>query len=683
MSAAQPAVAPKKFRFDRQLWQRFVEVAQPYFYPPGPRSSAQFLFLVLNQLVFVVAFTFFFIVVLALLGFQFVPQFFEGFAKEIIYLKFLGGLGNTPAEILQGLTRFVPFYIFLALILMSAGIFFAYRHKLKGREKQWSILGVLLFLSFIVSSLNVLISYVFRFIDNALNKKDPAMFWSFLTVYGITLVVAIPILVGYSYARQKLSLFWRSWLTTTFLDGYFQNRAYYELDSNAANTGIDNPDQRITEDIKSFTITVLDLLLDVLSSVLDLVAFVGILYIISQSLTLGLVGYVAIGTALAVVIGTKLIQLNFDQLRLEGDFRYGMVHVRDNAESIAFYQGEKLERNQVEGRLGKAIKNYDLLIIWFAFLNVFQSAYKYFARLVPYIIVAPLYFAGKVDFGTIGQGIFAFSMVLDAMSVITNRIKDIAAFSASIERLGTLFERFGLKVDHADNDYLRYSPAERIKNLPFTHFKIDQLTLRTPNAEQTLFQNLSFELESSQSLLVVGASGRGKSSLLRAIAGLWRNGSGTIESPDFQEALFLPQTPYMLLGSLREQLVYPNRRPDITDQEIQTALTNVNLADLIDRMAGLDNEKDWATVLSIGEQQRLAFARILLSRPKYVILDEATSALDVTNERRLYEMLQGLDITYISVGHRPSLVDYHQRVLDLGAANGWQLLEAKAYQFAQ
>jgi vitamin B12/bleomycin/antimicrobial peptide transport system ATP-binding/permease protein len=675
MSAAQPAVAPKKFRFDRQLWQRFVEVAQPYFYPPGPRSSAQFLFLVLNQLVFVVAFTFFFIVVLALLGFQFVPQFFEGFAKEIIYLKFLGGLGDTPAEILQGLIKFVPFYIFLALILLSSGIFFAYRHKLQGREKQWSILGLLLFLSFIVSSLNVLISYVFRFIDNALNKKDPAMFWSFLTVYGITLVVAIPILVGYSYARQKLSLFWRSWLTTTFLDGYFQNRAYYELDSNSANTGVDNPDQRITEDIKSFTITVLDLLLDVLSSVLDLVAFVGILYIISQSLTLGLVGYVAIGTALAVVIGTKLIQLNFNQLRLEGDFRYGMVHVRDNAESIAFYQGEKLERNQVEGRLGKAIKNYDLLIIWFAFLNVFQSAYKYFARLVPYVIVAPLYFAGKVDFGTIGQGIFAFSMVLDAMSVITNRIKDIAAFSASIERLGMLFERFSQRVDSADNDH--------IKNLPFTHFKVDQLTLRTPNAEQTLFQNLSFELESSQSLLVVGASGRGKSSLLRAIAGLWRNGSGTIESPSFQEVLFLPQTPYMLLGSLREQLVYPNRRSDITDQEIQTALTNVNLADLIDRMGGLDNEKDWSTVLSIGEQQRLAFARILLSRPKYAILDEATSALDVTNERRLYEMLQGLDITYISVGHRPSLVDYHQRVLDLGAANGWQLLEASAYQFAQ
>jgi putative ATP-binding cassette transporter len=677
MSAAQPAVAPKKFRFDRQLWQRFIEVAQPYFYPPGPRSSSQFLFLVLTQLVFVVAFTFFFIVVLALVGFQFVPKLFAGFTKEIIYLKFLSGLGKTPAEILQGLLSFTPFYIFLALIILSAGIFFAYRNKLKGREKQWLILGILLFLAFIVSSLNVLISYVFRFIDNALNGKNPELFWENLWIYGITLVIAIPILIAFRYTRRRLALFWREWLTTSFLDSYFQDRAYYELDSNAANTDIDNPDQRITEDVRAFTVTVLDLILDILNSVLDLVAFTGILYSISKELTLGLAGYVSIGTLLAVSIGTKLIKLNFNQLRFEGDFRYGMVHVRDNAESIAFYQGESLERRQVEGRLGQTIKNYNFLIIWLAFLDIFQYAYNYFARLVPYLIVAPLYFAGKVDFGTIGQGIFAFQMVLGALSLIPTRIQDISSFAASIERLGMLNERFDRQAAHISAE------GERIKNLPFTHFKIDQLTLRTPNAEQTLFQNLSFELESSQSLLVVGASGRGKSSLLRAIAGLWRNGSGTIESPDFQEVLFLPQTPYMLLGSLREQLVYPNRRPDITDQEIQTALTNVNLADLIDRMAGLDNEKDWATVLSIGEQQRLAFARILLSRPKYVILDEATSALDVTNERRLYEMLQGLDITYISVGHRPSLVDYHQRVLDLGAANGWQLLEASAYQFAQ
>ncbi|WP_245894151.1 SbmA/BacA-like family transporter [Chamaesiphon polymorphus] len=404
MTAVPQSQPSLKFRFDRQLWQRLVEIAQPYFYPPGARSSRQFLFLILTQLVFVVSFTFFFVVALSLIGFQFAPQFFAGLVNQIIYLKFLSSLGKSSLEIFQNLLTFLPAYIFLVLLIASGGIFYAYRHKLQGREKQWLILGLLLFLAFIVSSLNVLISYVFRFIDNALNGRDPKVFWEFLWVYGITLVVAIPILIGYRYTRRKLALFWRAWLTNTLLKDYFSNRSYYELDSNAANTDIDNPDQRITEDVNSFTTTVLDLILDILNSVLDLIAFTGILYSISTELTFGLVGYVSIGSILAIWIGTKLIKINFNQLRLEGDFRYGMVHVRDNAESIAFYQGETLERNQVEGRLSRAIRNYDLLIIWFALLDIFQYAYNYFARLVPYLIVAPLYFAKKVEFGTIGQG---------------------------------------------------------------------------------------------------------------------------------------------------------------------------------------------------------------------------------------------------------------------------------------
>ncbi|WP_404790995.1 ABC transporter ATP-binding protein/permease [Altericista sp. CCNU0014] len=675
MSAVDSSVVPQRFRFDRKLWARFVEVAQPYFYPPEANSSRQFFFLIATQLVFVVAFTFFFVVALALIGFQFNPKFFAGLTKQIIYLQFLSGLGKNSTEIFQSLLRYPASYVFLALLLLSSGVFYAYRRKLKGREKQWLILGLLLFLAFIVSSLNVLISYVFRFIDNALNAKDPNVFWEFLTVYGIVLVVAIPILIGYRYTRRKLALFWREWLTNTFLNGYFKDRTYYELDSNAANTDIDNPDQRITEDIRSFTVTILDLILEILNSVLDLIAFTGILLSISRELTLGLVGYVSIGTVLAIVIGTKLIALNFNQLRLEGDFRYGMVHVRDNAESIAFYRGEGLERGQVEGRLGRAIRNFDFLIIWLAFLDIFQYAYNYFARLVPYLIVAPLYFVGKVDFGTIGQGIFAFQMVLGALSLIPSRIQDISSFAASIERLGMLFERFRHPAAGGSTD-------GGIQNHLSTHFKINDLTLRTPNAEQTLFQNLFFELEPPHSLLVVGTSGCGKSSLLRAIAGLWRNGSGTVEGPDYHEVLFLPQTPYMLLGTLREQLIYPNLRENITDTEIQEALRIVNLEDLSDRMGGLDAEKDWAAVLSQGEQQRLAFARILLNQPKYVILDEATSALDVPNERRLYQLLQSLNITYISVGHRPSLVDYHQKVLELGVEDSWQLQSAETYRFA-
>ncbi|NJN32385.1 MAG: ABC transporter ATP-binding protein/permease [Synechococcales cyanobacterium RM1_1_8] len=717
MAASAPsAPALPKFRFDRKLWQQFIEVAQPYFYPVEPGSTRRFLVLLGLQLVLVMGFTFFVVVGLALLGLQFFADFFKRMIDDINFLEFLKAYITNPnpdptaefsvasltdvsgqalsGQILGGLIQSPIFYVALGALILGLGAFYLLRRKLKQRGLQWFLLGILLFLAFVVSGLNVVISYAFRFIDNSFVKFAEAKgdtaaqeiaqgeFWQFLIVYGVILVAAIPILIGYVYLRQKLALFWRKWLTNRFLSKYFQDRSYYELDSNAANTAIDNPDQRITEDINAFTVTVLDFLLDVLGSILDLIAFTGILYGISKQLTLGLAGYVGIGTLLAIIIGTRLIKINFDQLRLEADFRYGMVHVRDNAESIAFYRGEELENQQVAGRLKNAIRNFDLKIIWLAYLGVFQRAYNYFARLVPYAIVAPLFFAGTVDFGVIGQGVFAFTMVLSALSLITNRIQEISAFAASIERVGTLYEHFEADTSGSRGD--RALP-QQIQTHLSTQFKINDLTLRTPNGEQTLFQHMNLTLEPQEQLLIVGPSGCGKSSMMRALAGLWKNGSGSIERPDNSEILFLPQKPYMLLGTLREQLIYPNMREAVGDREITEALTLVNLEALPDRVGGLDSEKDWPTVLSLGEQQRLAFARILLNQPKYVMLDEATSALDVANERRLYELLRSLDILYISVGHRPNLKDYHRKVLEIGSTNGqgWSVMAAADYRFLE
>ncbi|NJR70411.1 MAG: ABC transporter ATP-binding protein/permease [Synechococcales cyanobacterium CRU_2_2] len=712
--SSSPNPAPKKFRFDQKLWRQFIDVAQPYFYPVEPYSTRRFLTLLTLQLVLVMGLTFFMVVGLALLGLQFFADFFKRMIDDVNFLGFLKNYVTNPnpdpdaefklasltdvsgqvlsGQIIGGLVQSPVFYLALGALVIGFGAFYVTRRKLKQRWLQWFLLGVLLFLAFVVSGLNVVISYAFRFIDNSFVKFAEAKgdsaagelakgeFWQFLTVYGIILLIAIPILISYVYLRQKLALFWRKWLTNRFLSKYFKDRAYYELDSNAANTEIDNPDQRITEDIYSFTVTVLDFLLDILGSILDLIAFTGILYGISKQLTLGLAGYVTLGTVLAVVIGTRLIKINFDQLRLEADFRYGMVHVRDNAESIAFYRGEELENQQVSDRLKNAIRNFDLKIIWLAYLGVFQRAYNYFARLVPYAIVAPLFFAGTVEFGVIGQGVFAFSMVLSALSLITNRIQEISAFAASIERVGALYEHLETETEGARGS----SEQQTITTHLAPQFRIQDLTLKTPNGEQTLFQNLSLTLEPDESLLIVGASGCGKSSMMRALAGLWKNGSGTIERPDNSEILFLPQKPYMLLGTLREQLVYPNMRSNVADREIQAALTLVNLEHLPERVGGLGIERDWPSVLSLGEQQRLAFARILLNQPKYVMLDEATSALDVPNERRLYELLRSLDILYISVGHRPSLRDYHRKVLEICVGEqGWQVSSAEAYRFQE
>lgn len=659
-----------RFRFDRQLLNRFIEIAQPYFYPTkGPASTLTFVGLLATILILVVALMFFLVVGLTKAG-------------EVVFTDFFTQLAAQLVERVNRLTTSAALPV-AAVALASCALTFALQYRtLRRHWRQWSMLSLLLFLAFVVNGMNVTLSYIFRIIDNALNQREGPLFWQFLFIYAGVIVLAVPVIALYHYVRRKLALHWRKWLTKLFLRRYFRNRAYYNLNSNAVNTEIDNPDQRITEDIKAFTEVTLSFLLDILDSVLALISFTAVLYSISKVLTLGLLVYATVGAAIAVAVGQRLIRINYDQLRLEADFRYGMVHVRDNAESIAFYRGEPLEQQQVRQRLLAAINNADLLILWNSIITLLQRGYNYFTRIVPYLIVAPLYLSGQTDFGTIGQATLAFRLILDAVSVITNRIEEIARFAASISRLGAFYEcidpDIGQGVGCAP---LPLASQFEIETRMAPQLSIVDVTLRTPNAEQTLIEHLSLDAEDCNQLLVVGPSGCGKSSLLRAIAGLWTNGSGTIYRPDIGELLFLPQQPYMLLGTLRDQVVYPRTPSKVTDQAIYRALKRVNLAELPSRVGGLDQVRDWPTLLSLGEQQRLAFARILVTRPQYVILDEATSALDVTNERHLYELLNHMQIGYLSVGHRPSLVSYHNNVLALSAGSKWHFSSANSYVF--
>lgn len=506
-----------------------------------------------------------------------------------------------------------------------------------------------------------------RFIDTALNGKDAAVFWQFLWIYGIVIVVAIPIIVAYRYLRQKLGLLWREWLTEHFLGRYFKQRAYYRLDSNSAHTLIDNPDQRITQDIQSFTSVTLDFILDILDSILTLISFSAILYNISKALTWGLLAYAVFGTGIAILIGTRLIRINYEQLRLEANFRYGLVRVRDNAESIAFYRGEGLERQQVTNRLLAAIKNFNLLIIWQSLISLFQLGYNYFTRLIPYLIIAPLYLAGSLDFGAIAQASVAFGQVLSALSLVTNQIQGITEFAASINRLGEFYESLD-SASAATDPQISQIQTQIGPGVTLSH-----LTLSPPNSPRILVKDLSLSVKPEHHLLIMGASGSGKSSLLRAIAGLWNSGQGEIERPPLEDLLFLPQRPYMILGSLRQQLIYPNSQATVDDDFLLSVLQRVNLPDLAQRFNGLDSWENWTNVLSLGEQQRVALARVFVNHPRYAILDEATSALDVDNEEKVYQALAELGTTYISVGHRPSLRRYHQQCLEIQAEGQWHL----------
>jgi putative ATP-binding cassette transporter len=655
------APATPQFNFDRQLWRRFTKIAQPYFYPQENRLNFWvFTALLVVLLVAVVCVAFFVVVGGTLLGESLAPNFVNKYAGGLV--KQVKALVASPA-------------VFWAVggLVLSALAFGLTRRAVAPRWKQWSLLGLLLFLSFAVNGANVSLSYIFRFIDTALGQKDQPTFWLNLTLYGVLIIAAIPILVGYRFTRLKLGLYWREWLTKSFLNDYFKDRSYYELDSNSSHTEIDNPDQRITEDIRSFTSVTLSFLLDVLDTILTLISFTAILYTISKPLTYGLLVYATLGTVIALVAGRRLIKINYDQLRLEADFRYGLVHVRDNAESIAFYRGEPQELRQVGRRFGRVVDNFNLLIIWQALIDLFQYGYNYFTRVVPYVIVAPLYFSGQTDLGTITQAYIAFSQVLGALSLVTNQIQQISSFAAGVNRLGAFEEvlsRQGLLAKH---------PEQHIQIQEAQQLSIQRMTLFTPNSEQELVRDLTVNLAPDERLLIVGASGAGKSSILRAVAGLWTNGGGIIVRPDISEMLFLPQRPYMLLGTLREQLLYPKNDETISNEQLAKVLERVNLAYLTDRF-NWDEILDWSMVLSLGEQQRLAFARLFLTQPRYAILDEATSALDVTNERHLYQELQHTAVVYLSVGHRPTLVDYHQKVLELTGGGGWQLLTVAEYR---
>jgi putative ATP-binding cassette transporter len=651
----------KKFRFSIALWHRFIEAAQPYFFPTGPYQTRVFLGLIGVLLLTVITLTFFLTVGLTLLARSVFPEFFQSGGKALI--DQVEQLINSPAP-----------WIALGVLGSCSLIFFSQRQKLKTRWPQWSLLGFLLFLLFVVNGLNVILSFVFRFIDTALNEKDAGVFWQFLWIYGLVIVGAIPIIVAYRYIRQKLGLLWREWLTRHFLDRYFQNRAYYQLNSNAVDTLIDNPDQRITQDIQSFTSVTLDFLLDILDSILTLISFTAILYSISKALTLGLVAYAVLGTAIAIFVGTRLISINYNQLRLEANFRYGLVRVRDNAESIAFYRGEGVEQHQIIERLMGAIRNFDLLIIWQSIISLFQLGYNYFTRLIPYLIIAPLYLAGQLDFGAIAQASVAFGQVLSALSLVTNQIQGITEFAASINRLGEFYESlaFGEGVTSELRPQLTTDLAPLVE--------LEHFTLTPPHSSRVLIADLSLTVATKEHLLIMGASGSGKSSLLRAIAGLWTTGQGIIRRPALEDILFLPQRPYMILGSLREQLLYPHFNENLSNDYLEEVLIKVNLPDVVERFGGWDSIENWENVLSLGEQQRIALARVFVHQLPYAILDEATSALDVGNEALLYQHLEELGTTYISVGHRPTLTRYHRQCLEVQSGGLWQLRPLTDYQ---
>jgi ABC-type uncharacterized transport system fused permease/ATPase subunit len=498
---------------------------------------------------------------------------------------------------------------------------------------------------------------------SALAAQDTSRFVRAIGIFLGIIAASVPLLSFKSYVQDRLGLQWRYWLTERFMHQYFANQTFYQL---SAQTKIDNPDQRISEDIRNFTQQSLSLLVIGLDSIVQLIGFAGVLWIISKSLLVILLTYAILGTGIATFLfGRILVRINAEQLKREADFRFGLIRVRENAESIALYRGHHRELNAMQQRFLQVIQNFNRLIRWQLNLTVFQNAYQYITFILPFIILSPRIFSGELEIGAISQSQAAFERIGLALGLVITQFDQLTAFVASIERLDCLQSTVRSLL----------LPTQQIHLIEGTPLAFQQVTLYVPNGSRRLIEDLSLTVQPHSALLIMGESGVGKSSLLRAIAGLWSTGSGQIIRPATQKLLFLPQRPYMILGSLRQQLLYPYLVSP-SDEQLMQILEQVNLSYLINgssNRAGLDRVEDWAKRLSVGEQQRLAFARLLLIQPLYALLDEATSALDIAQETHLYTLLQTSSISFISVGHRSTLLNYHQQVLYLKRDQTWRL----------
>ncbi|HUW99133.1 MAG TPA: ABC transporter ATP-binding protein/permease [Acidiferrobacter sp.] len=548
-------------------------------------------------------------------------------------------------------------------------------------EERWSAYGLLALvvgLSLGLVYISVLITEWYNGFYDALQHYDEPTFWSAILRFSWLAGLYIVGYVYQTYLSEMLQIRWRRWMTHSYLKDWFAERTYYRMQ--ILGDGTDNPDQRIANDTTDFVRSTIRLSLGLLSSVVTIISFVAMLWTLSNRLTIPFAGhswkipgylvwaallYSVIGTWLMSKLGRPLINLSFNQQRFDADFRFNLVRVRENTESIALYNGEDQEHKGLGDRFAFIFRNYWAIMLRQKIINWFSSGYSQVAIIFPFLVTAPSFFAKQIQLGLVMQIASAFGQVQGGLSYIVTIYPELATWHAVVDRLSGFSEHMqGVRDVAIDHDALTHITGDDLR--------LQSVSLHVPDG-RPLLSNLSFTVAPGETMLLTGPSGSGKSTLIRTLAGLWPFGSGEVATPARKISLFLPQKPYLPLGSLREILLYPHGAPDTATDTLAEALTMVGLPRLV---KSLDESKSWSLILSLGEQQRIAFARIMLQKPQWIYMDEATSALDEAAEAQLYTLLRVHlpASTVISVGHRATLNAYHKTQLQLSGTGSWQLV---------
>ena len=546
-------------------------------------------------------------------------------------------------------------------------------------EERWparGLLALVVFLNLALVGMSVLLSYWNREFFNALQEKRADAFWQLLFWWqptesgpmpGFVFVAVLYILIAVYqlYLRQALQIRWRRWLTREYLQNWLADRAYYRIA--LTDPGTDNPDQRIAEDLRDFVDSTLALGLGLMRSVVTLFSFILVLWGLSGSFTLfgveipGYMVWVALiysvlGTLLAHWIGRPLIRLNFNQQKVEADFRYALVRFRDNAEGIALHGGEADEQRGLAARFQSLIENWWAIMVATKRLTFFTAGFAQVAAVFPIVVASPAYFRGAIPLGGLTQTANAFGEVQGALSWVVDNYRELTSWRATVQRLVGFMAAI-----EAARAAARNGDGVQARRQPGPDLRIEDVTLTLPDG-RVLIEGASTRIAPGERVLVAGASGSGKSTLFRAIAGIWPFGRGRIAVPEGARVLFLPQRPYLPLGTLRRAVCYPLDAAEVPEAALQAALADAGLGHLAAR---LDAEESWDRRLSGGEQQRVALARALLVRPDWLFLDEATASLDPDGERAFYETLRAKlpGASIVSIAHRPAVAEHHARAL--------------------
>lgn len=546
------------------------------------------------------------------------------------------------------------------------------------KKKAFFLLGCIIALTLGVVYMLVLLNQWNNSFYSALQNYDAKKIFDELIHFSWLAAIYILLAVYSYYLQQTLILNWRRWLTTRFIDIWLQNKTYYNLQMFGKDT--DNPDQRISEDVRQFVEMTLSFGIGILKAFCTFSSFVVILYNLSGSLSFTFMGktwtingymlwasllYSVIGTYITHIVGRKLVKINFIQQKYEADFRFSMIRLRESAESVAFYRGEAQEGSVFKQRFKMLLDNFWKLVNKQKQLVFLNSGYSQIAIIFPFVVAMNRYLTKEVTLGGLMQVASAFGRVQDSLSYFVDMYSSIAQWQAVVMRLTC----FG----HHMHDV--YQQAERFHVERFAAadvVEVDNMQINLPDGKP-LLENISFTLHPGHNVLIKGVSGSGKSTLLRAISGIWPFVDGKIFLPERDKLMFIPQKSYLPLGTLRAALNYPGNKP-IDDTELIYLMDLCQIGYLKDK---LDLEADWSHVLSVGEQQRLAFVRAHIQQPQWLFLDEATSALDEDTEANMYSLLQERlqQTTVVSVGHRSTLNKYHELVLRLNKSTRQVTLE--------